>query len=67
MPERGRITDGYAADLVIFDPENVADGSTWERPFGPPTGIDAVMVDGVLVVDQGQGLTGAEPGRLVRA
>ena len=64
VPERGRITDGYAADLVIFDPENVADGSTWDEPFAPAVGIDAVMVDGVLVVDHGTP-TGDNPGQVL--
>lgn len=50
------------ADLVVFDPETVEDRATVQDPGAPPVGIPYVVVNGTLVVDQGQP-TGARPGR----
>jgi N-acyl-D-amino-acid deacylase len=65
IKDRGRIAKGLAADLVVFDPETVADRSTWNNPIEPPVGVDWVLVNGVPVVEEG-GLTGAVPGRVLR-
>ena len=65
ITDRGRIATGQAADLVIFDPDTVADHATWEQPRGTPTGIDAVIVNGEIVVERGTP-TGRHPGRVVR-
>jgi N-acyl-D-amino-acid deacylase len=65
IKDRGRIAKGLAADLVVFDPETVADRSTWNDPIEPPVGVDWVLVNGVPVVEEG-GLTGAVPGRVLR-
>ena len=46
--DRGLIREGYAADLVLFEPENVRDTATFEDPVKPATGINAVWVNGVL-------------------
>jgi N-acyl-D-amino-acid deacylase len=63
--DRGRIAEGLAADLVILDPETVSDHATWEEPRLRPTGIDAVLVNGRVVVEGGNA-TGELPGRVVR-
>ncbi|MHB1893579.1 MAG: N-acyl-D-amino-acid deacylase family protein [Candidatus Dormibacteria bacterium] len=60
-PERGRIAVGAAADLVLFDPQVVADLATYEDPRTPPTGISRVLVGGRTVV-QGGRLLGPEMG-----
>jgi N-acyl-D-amino-acid deacylase len=60
--DRGRLEEGYQADLVILDPETVIDEATYEDPHRFPRGIMAVMVNGTLVVDGGRH-TGALPGR----
>lgn len=65
LRDRGRIASGYVADLVVFDPATVADGSTMQTPQAPPKGIDAVFVSGTLVVDENK-LTGAHPGKVLR-
>ncbi|MGD9711677.1 MAG: amidohydrolase family protein, partial [Thermomicrobiales bacterium] len=65
VPYRGFCREGYAADLVIFDPANVADGATWEAPLAAPTGISRVMVNGVWVVIDGEP-TGLLPGQVLR-
>jgi N-acyl-D-aspartate/D-glutamate deacylase len=65
LADRGLIRDGYAADLVIFDPERVRSNATYEEPRQFPTGIEWVLVDGVVVVEVGEH-TGARPGRVLR-
>jgi N-acyl-D-amino-acid deacylase len=64
--DRGRIAEGYVADLVIFDPAVVIDQSTVESPEAPPLGIPAVMVSGEWVIDDGK-VTGKHPGRVLRS
>jgi N-acyl-D-amino-acid deacylase len=63
--DRGLLRPGYGADLVIFDPQTVADRATWTQPRLEPVGIDAVIVNGRLTVDHGR-WTGALPGRVLR-
>jgi N-acyl-D-amino-acid deacylase len=64
--DRGRIAEGYVADLVIFDPAVVIDQSTIESPEAPPLGIPGVMVSGEWVIDDGK-VTGRHPGRVLRS
>lgn len=65
ITDRGRIAEGLAADVVVFDPETVSDRSTWENPIEPPVGVEWVLVNGASVVEEGS-LTGALPGRVLR-
>lgn len=65
VTDRGTLANGMKADLVIFDPATVIDGSTVENPLAPPKGIAYVMVNGVLVVKDGQP-TNARPGKPLR-
>jgi dihydroorotase len=66
MANKGRIRIGADADITIFDPATVIDRATYEDATLPSTGIPYVIVNGEVVVDQGQ-LTSARPGRGVRA
>jgi N-acyl-D-amino-acid deacylase len=66
LQDRGRIAQGYVADLVIFDPAVVIDQSTIEYPEAPPLGIPGVMVSGEWVIDGGK-VTGKHPGRVLRS
>ena len=61
---RGLIREGQWADVTIFDYDKIQDTSTYEKPFVYPTGIDYVVVNGVIVVDQGKH-TGAKPGSVL--
>jgi N-acyl-D-amino-acid deacylase len=63
--DRGRLVVGHAADVVIFDPAQVADRATYEQPHQYPEGITAVLVNGVVVSEQ-NGHTGARPGQVLR-
>lgn len=62
---RGRIAPGLHADLVLFDPDTVADRATLTDSTAPSVGIEKVWVNGVLAFDHGSH-TGAYPGRVVR-
>jgi N-acyl-D-aspartate/D-glutamate deacylase len=48
LADRGLIREGYAADLVLFDPEAILDTATYEDPIRPAQGIFSVWVNGVL-------------------
>jgi N-acyl-D-aspartate/D-glutamate deacylase len=67
LKRKGRIQVGADADLTVFDPEQVRDQSTYEAPGTYATGIRHVLVNGVLVVRDGQLQPGVAPGRPVRA
>jgi N-acyl-D-amino-acid deacylase len=64
--DRGLIKQGYAADLVIFDPATIEDAATFEQPHAYATGISHVIVNGVIVVKDGAH-TGAKPGVVLRS
>ena len=53
------------ADLVVFNPDTVRATATFEEPRQLPVGIDYVLVNGRIVIDQGRH-TGALPGRALR-
>jgi N-acyl-D-amino-acid deacylase len=60
----GLVRPGYRANLVVFDPENVADRATFEEPALFPAGIRDVLVGGQVVVRDDE-LTGVRPGKVV--
>ena len=62
IAERGTLKEGFLGDVVIFDPNTVADTATFEKPHQYPIGIDTVIVNGVVTVRNGQH-TGARAGR----
>ena len=65
LPDRGTIAPGKWADLVIFDPATVRDTATFENPFQYPVGIDTVLVNGKVVLDEGTH-TGTRSGQVLR-
>jgi N-acyl-D-amino-acid deacylase len=65
LADRGRIAEGMAADLVIFDEGSVADRATFTEPHQWPAGMPWVIVNGVVALDSGV-TTPARAGRALR-
>jgi N-acyl-D-amino-acid deacylase len=65
LKDRGLVKPGFAADLVVFDPETVNGVATFEKPNQYSRGFRFVAVNGVFVVDEGK-LTGKTPGKALR-
>ena len=53
IKDRGRVQEGFRADVTIFDAARVVDRATFERPHQYPVGIAYVIVNGVVTVDRG--------------
>ena len=51
LPNRGRIQPGKAADIVILDKNDLSDNSTNEEPNAYPSGVELVMVNGQVVLN----------------
>lgn len=66
LHDRGRLAPGLAAHAVVFDPITVAARATWMEPQLGPVGIDSVIVNGVVAVEDGEA-TGVLAGRAARA
>jgi N-acyl-D-amino-acid deacylase len=65
LGDRGVIRSGAFADLVIFDPQMIAETGTYQDPRQYPSGIDYVIVNGNVTAKHGQH-TGARGGRMLR-
>jgi N-acyl-D-amino-acid deacylase len=65
VERRGRLAEGYFADVVVFDPARIQDHATFTEPHQYATGMVHVLVNGVQVLAGGEH-TGATPGRVVR-
>jgi len=65
LANRGLIKEGHWADVTIFDLDALQDRATYDQPMEFPTGIDYVLVNGVVTV-QGGRHTGAKAGRVLR-
>jgi N-acyl-D-amino-acid deacylase len=63
--KRGLLRVGYYADITIFDSETVIDKATFEDPHQYAVGINTVLVNGVIVVENGLH-NGNRPGRVLR-
>jgi len=63
--DRGLLRPGNYADITLFDPDRVLDKATYTDPFQYSEGIQYVIVNGQVVLDQGKH-TGARPGRALR-
>lgn len=62
--DRGLLAEGYFADIAIFDPEQISDRATFEQPHQYAVGMRYVLVNGAIVVADGQH-TGRRPGRIL--
>jgi N-acyl-D-aspartate/D-glutamate deacylase len=63
---KGRICVGADADITIFDPEQIIDQATYEEPARYSKGIQYVLVNGIIVVNDGRLVEGVFPGKGVR-
>ncbi len=65
LSDRGLIREGMRADIVLFDFDRVNDIADWEHPTAAPTGIDLVVVNGQVALDE-NGQTAARAGQVLR-
>lgn len=65
LRDRGVVSEGMCADLVIFSYERVIDKSTYEDPSLYPEGVEYVIINGETVIENGQH-TGRLAGRVLR-
>ena len=65
MSERGVLSEGMIADIVVFDPETVVARSTFQDPHQYPEGIDFVIINGIVAVDDGV-FSDVRAGRVLR-
>ncbi|HKW56008.1 MAG TPA: D-aminoacylase [Candidatus Acidoferrum sp.] len=63
--QRGLLRVGYFADVIAFDPATVSDRSTYEHPNELAVGMQYVLVNGRIAVENGK-YTGALAGRPLR-
>ncbi len=66
LRDRGLLKEGYAADIVVFDPVSIRDRATYAQPHQYCEGIDLVLVNGTLAVDAGR-ITGTLAGKPLRS
>jgi len=66
LRDRGRLQEGYRADVTIFDPDDFRDEATYAMPHRYPTGVrTTVVVNGTIVIENAAH-TGATPGTVLR-
>ena len=65
IKKRGALKEGFYADLAIFDPNEIQDHATFDKPMQYSTGMVHVFVNGTQVLNNGEH-TGALPGRVVK-
>ena len=65
LSRRGRVAEGFAADLLVFDPKQVRDNATFREPHKPATGLDWVIVNGQVASERGK-FTGKHAGRILK-
>lgn len=65
LSDRGLIREGMRADIVLFDLDTLDDVASWDAPAGAPTGIETVIVNGVVSFEGGKH-TGARAGSALR-
>lgn len=64
--KRGVLKNGFAADILVFDPKAVVDTATFEDPHRYAIGFDVVIINGIPVQESGSP-TGARPGLVLKA
>lgn len=65
LHERGELREGWAADIVVFNPQTIGDTATYDDPRRYPDGIEYVIINGEVAVERGK-QTAARAGQLLR-
>lgn len=65
LTDRGRLAEGLAADIVVFDPATIIDANSFEEPTAYSPGIVHVLVNGTFVVRDGEVIDDARPGAVL--
>ncbi|MEA2593992.1 MAG: hypothetical protein QOF01_461, partial [Thermomicrobiales bacterium] len=65
LADRGRLVEGFRADVIVFDPDHFAEQGTLDAPNRPAVGMQHVVVNGVLTLTNGQ-TTGDRGGDVLR-
>jgi N-acyl-D-aspartate/D-glutamate deacylase len=65
LKKRGIIKEGFHADILIFDPNDIKDKATYANPRKYPEGIKYVFVNGRIVAENGK-LTGVKSGKILK-
>jgi len=66
MKKKGRLQKGMDADIVVFDPDTISDVGTYQDSNRPAKGVQSLIVNGAMVVDNGALILDASPGRPIR-
>jgi N-acyl-D-aspartate/D-glutamate deacylase len=61
--QKGRLREGADADIAVFDAATISDRSTYEKPMEPSVGMRFLLVQGIVVVEEGKIVPGVFPGR----
>ena len=65
LDDRGRLAEGFKADIAVFDPLTIRDNATFQEPHQYATGVVHVLVNGIPVLEDGEP-TGRPAGQVVR-
>jgi N-acyl-D-aspartate/D-glutamate deacylase len=63
--QKGRLQEGADADIVVFDPQTIADRSTFEKPMEPSVGVHYLLVGGTPLIDEEKLVPDIYPGRAI--
>lgn len=66
IKDRGQVREGYYADLLVMDAPNFKTEAVFRDPERYPEGLEMVMINGRVVIDDGEILPGALPGKMLR-
>lgn len=65
LSDRGLIREGMRGDVVVFDLDTLDDVASWDKPMASPKGIETVIVNGVVTIENGRH-SGAKAGAVLR-
>ena len=60
---KGRLQEGAAADVVVFDPQTIEDRATFKSPMEPSVGVHYLLVAGTILIDEGKMVPNVFPGK----